>query len=139
MFMLDAAPRLRLCERDAQGFHSQRSRSPGDVRILRKLRHASHDLAAGADFGDPEGWNAKRALTGVSQAVVAATRLRRPSHAVRNASCAGISKTRKTIQASPKVARKKAINAHGARNNSRVNPMASMAKTVASWIGKWRR
>ena len=47
MFMLMPPEGLPLCERDAQDVHPQRSRSAGDARILRKLRHASHDPAAG--------------------------------------------------------------------------------------------
>ena len=137
MFMLDAARRLRLCERDAQDFHPQRSRSPGDVRILRKLRRASHDPAAGGDFDDPEGWNAKRRLDfGSSQAVVVATRLRRPSHAVRNASCAGISKT---PERQPKPTRrslgKRRPTPIATRNTLRVNPISGFRLPKRSPVG----
>ena len=42
----DGARGVPLRERRAQDLHAQRSRSAGDARILRELRHAPHDPAA---------------------------------------------------------------------------------------------
>src|ERR1700683_2724791 len=56
----DGARRVPLCERRAQDLHPQRSRSAGDARALRELRHASDAPAAGPTAGDPKGRNARR-------------------------------------------------------------------------------
>ena len=57
MFMLMDAREVSLREGDAQDVRPQRSRSAGDARILRELRHPPNHPAAGPASGDPEGRN----------------------------------------------------------------------------------
>jgi Beta-lactamase len=93
---LYGAPRMAIYPIDKQAFYM----IPEGVPTFER----APPLPAAA--GDP-----RRAGSASLQAVATATPSRRRSHAARSASCAGISKIRKTVQADPKVPRIKATNA----------------------------